>query len=283
MIVIELEKLEKKITTFLETDFEKALFKASLVNLNEKENKLRLNNFAYATRELTRHFLYRLAPDKDVLDAPWFIPNDTAKPHAVTREQRIRYAILGYINEEFAESVLHFDYNDVSKNLRDDIKKLSKYTHVNPKTFDVDDDTTLDLAFNVMDSTLIFFKTISSAKEKISEAVYNAIDKDMINHFFMETLSEIDNLATHHEILNYNVTKQIEIERNDKIIAVQADGTVNVRLQYGSDGDMLKGDGFEIRMEFPFTSTFVTNYKNQTGDIHIESAEINVDVSDFYE
>ena len=275
--------LQQNIASYLKTDFEKELFDAVFVNLHEKGNKLRLNNFAYAARELTRHFLSRLAPDKDVLNAPWFIPNDSQRPKAITREQRIRYAILGYLDETFARGTLQFDFTHVSKDLRKSIDDLSKYTHVNPETFNVDEDKILELTLNILESTAKFFKTISEAKNKIMNAVYNAVDKDMINKFYMETYNEIDMLATHHEILSYTVTSQKEVDKNNETITIQADGGVNVRLQYGSDGDMRRGDGYETQMDFPFTSEFVVNYKNQNGNIYIESAEIKVDNNSFFE
>ena len=275
--------LQQNIASYLKTDFEKELFDAVFVNLHEKGNKLRLNNFAYAARELPRHFLSRLAPDKDVLNAPWFIPNDSQRPKAITREQIIRYAILGYLDETFARGTLQFDFTHVSKDLRKSIDDLSKYTHVNPETFNVDEDKILELTLNILESTAKFFKTISEAKNKIMNAVYNAVDKDMINKFYMETYNEIDMLATHHEILSYTVTSQKEVDKNNETITIQADGGVNVRLQYGSDGDMRRGDGYETQMDFPFTSEFVVNYKNQNGNIYIESAEIKVDNNSFFE
>ncbi|WP_414863271.1 hypothetical protein [Pseudomonas chlororaphis] len=41
-------------------------------NLEDKQNKLRFNNFAYAMRELARHVLKRLAPDDKVLKCAWY-------------------------------------------------------------------------------------------------------------------------------------------------------------------------------------------------------------------
>lgn len=57
-------------------------------------------------------------------------------------------------------------------------------------------------------------------------------------------------------------------------------GKVNARLQYGSDGDMRRGDGFEMKKLFPFTS--VITAKNVQGDVHIEKVTMNIDNSEFY-
>ena len=125
-----METLKQNILPYLKTDFEKDLLEAALKNLNDTGNKLRLDNFAYAAREFTRHYLKRLAPDSEVLNAPWFRPNDPEKPKAITLDQRIRYAIQGYLSDDFRENVLKVDLDEVSKNLKkstlSDFQKLDK-------------------------------------------------------------------------------------------------------------------------------------------------------------
>ena len=278
-----MESLKQSILPYLKTDFEMNLLEAAIKNLEDGENKLRLNNFAYAARELTRHYLKRLAPDREVLNAPWFIPNDPKNPKAITRDQRIRYAIQGYLSDDFRENELKIELDEVSSNLKKSIDDLSKYTHVEPSTFDVDITTVTDICYNIMEDTLRFFKTIDEAKIRVANAVDACIDEEMLNQFYVETHNEIDVLATHHEVLSYMVTSIKQLDKDDETITMQADGVVNVRLQYGSDGDMRRGDGCEIEIQLPFTSTFTANYKNQDGDIHIESAEVEVDNDSFYE
>lgn len=55
-----------KIKSILNGEFEASLFEASLVSLSDKGNKLRLNNFAYSIRELSRHFLKSLSPEGNI-------------------------------------------------------------------------------------------------------------------------------------------------------------------------------------------------------------------------
>ena len=278
-----MEKLRKSIIPYLKTGFERDLLEAALKNLNDCENKLRLNNFAYAARELTRHYLKRLAPDAEVLNAPWFKPNDPNNSKAITREQRIKYAIQGYLSDDFRENVLNIELNEVSKNLRTSINDLNKYTHVEPETFGVDLTTVTDVSYNIMEDTLRFFMTINEAQLRVGDAVDACIDEEMIIQFYYETHDDIDSLATHHEVLGYYITDLSQLTKDDETITMQVDGVVNVRLQYGSDGDMRRGDGYETKINLPFTSKVVVNYRNQAGDIHIESAEINVDNESFYE
>lgn len=278
-----METLKQCILPYLETDFEKDLLEAALCNLNEADNKLRLNNFAYAARELTRHFLERLAPDKEVLKAPWFKVENQAKPNEPTRGQRIRYAVQGYLSDDFTKNELKIDLSDVSKSLRDSITDLSKYTHVNPDTFDADLNTITDISYNIMQDILRFFMTVMDAKYKVWNKVIACIDEEMMGQFYIETQPELDILASHYEVLNYMITEYKPLEQDEETITMQATGFVNVRLQYGSDGDMRRGDGYETVLKFPFTSTCVANYKNQQGDIHIETANVSIDDENFYE
>ena len=277
-----MDELKRSLLPFLETSFEKDLLDSALKNLEDCKNKLRLNNFAYAIRELTRHYLKRLAPDAEVLNAPWFKPNNPKKPKAITREQRIRYAIQGYLSDDFRENVLKIDLNEVSKNLRMSIDDLSKYTHVEPETFDVDITIVTDVSYKIMEHTLRFFMTINEAKIRVGKAVDACVDEEMVSQFYYETHDEIDVLATHHEQLGYLVIDLTQLANDNENITMQADGVVNVRLQYGSDGDMRRGDGYETEIKLPFTSTFVANFKNGKGDIHIESAEVIVDNDSFF-
>ena len=236
-----MEELKQSLLPYLKTDFEKNLLEAAIRNLEDGENKLRLNNFAYAARELTRHFLRRL------------------------------------------ENELHVDLTEVSKNLRKSINDLSKYTHVEPETFDVDETTIVDVSYNIMEDTLRFFMTVTEAQIEVMKAVDACINEEMASQFFIETKDELDILASHYEVLGYLFTELTQLDKDDETITMKADGVVQVRLQYGSDGDMRRGDGYETVVKFPFTSTFVANYKNQDGNVHIESANVEVDNDTFFE
>lgn len=278
-----MESKKQQILSYLKTDFEKDLFEAAIQNLNETGNKLCLNNFAYAARELTRHFLDRLAPDEEVRRAPWYEVYDPKKPKMVTREQKIKYAIQDFLSDDFTQKELQIDLSVISANLIKSINDLSKYTHVNPETFDASADIIYESSGNVMEDTLGFFKTIDEAQNQVMNAVDACITEEMVSQFYYNTFDEIDMLATHHEVLGYVVTELTPLSKDDETITMQADGFVIVRLQYGSDGDLRRGDGYETKENLPFTSNFVASYKNQEGDVHLVSAEIEVDNDSFFE
>lgn len=267
----------------LATQFENDLFDAAIANLNDTSNVLRLNNFAYAMRELTRHFLYRLAPDAEVLHAPWFKSEIPEKPKEVTRAQRIRYAIQGWIKDEYATDVLKLNFNEISKNLISSIRDLSKYTHIEQKTFNVGGEELDEISFNTLQDSLRFFMEIEEAKVKVFNTICDYIDEEMLSQFYIETQEPLDMIATHYETESYFVTSITQRGKDDRNIYMEATGFVKVRLQYGSDGDIRRDDGYEMRMQFPFTSSFVACYKNKEGDVHLEDVQMNIDNNVFFE
>lgn len=275
--------MEYEIENHLASDFERQLFKASLYNLKDSGNPLRLNNFAYSLRELTRHFLERLAPDGEVRQAPWYRIHDPKKPEMITRTQRMQYAVHGWLVPEYVKSELGVDTEDIIKELNDGINRLSKFTHVNPSTFNCDDNTTKQLSNEILESVLSFFQLIDESRKRVEEAAFDCVDEEMVSSFYGTTFNEIDMLATHHEIECFIVSRMDKTGEDDGNFYMEADGEVHVRLQYGSDGDMRRGDGHEMHTSLPFTSTFTVSFKNEKGDLHLTDPNIEIDNSSFYE
>lgn len=272
---------EQTILSHLEKQFEKELFKAAFANIDDVNNKLRLNNFAYAMRELIRIVLERLAPDAEVVNAPWFVPNDKEHPDKVTRSQRIKYAIQGWLSDDYVTNTLQVNHEDNDKELRNNIDELSKYTHVTESTFNIEPVNITKLALNVLCNVQLFLVTVADARCRVQGAAINCIDEQMIEEFYYNIQDDIDILATHHEILAYFVTDITLRSQDDDCITMDVKGCIQVRLQWGSDGDMRRGDGYETKMLFPFSSILIASYKNKQGDVHIVSRTINIDTGQF--
>jgi len=64
--------LAPEILSKLGTQFEKDVFEAGLLSLDQLTNPLRLNHFATTLRELSRMVLVRLAPDPDIKACAWY-------------------------------------------------------------------------------------------------------------------------------------------------------------------------------------------------------------------
>lgn len=274
--------IEHEIESYLSPGFECELFEAALYNLKDDTNKLRLNNFACSLRELTRHFLARLSPDEKVRNAPWFIVHDPTKPDMITRSQRMRHAVHGWLRPEYVETELGIDSEEIVKELNKGINMLSKFTHVNPSTFNCDNDSVMQLKDEILESMLAFFQLISESKERVERAAFECVDNEMVSSFYGSTFNEIDKLATHHEVEYFVVDRLDKTGEDDSNFYMEADGYVHVRLQYGSDGDLRRGDGHEMHESFPFTSTFTVSFKNEKGDVHLTDPHIEIDTTSFY-
>lgn len=274
---------ENTILQYLKQGFEQDLFKAAIANVDDANNKLRLNNFAYAMRELIRTVLERLAPDDEVVNAPWFEPNDKDKPDKVTRTQRIKYAIQGWLSDEFVVETLGIEHSENDKRLRKSIDTLSKYTHVTPLTFGLPPVEVTKCVLDVLLQMQCFLMDVAEAYAQIRNAAMECIDAEMIEEFYMSTQNDLDIIATHYEILSYVVTRINTKSQDDDKIILDVSGFVNVRHQYGSDGDMRRGDGFEMKVRYPFSSKLIASYKNKEGNVHIVDKTIDIDTSSFYE
>ena len=274
---------ENTILQYLKRGFEQDLFKAAIANVDDENNKLRLNNFAYAMRELIRTVLERLAPDDEIVNAPWFEPNDKDKPDKVTRTQRIKYAIQGWLSDEFITETLGIDHSENDKQLRKSIDVLSKYTHVTPLTFGMSSVDVTKCVLNVLLQMQCFLMDVAEAHAQIRNADMECIDEEMIEEFYINTQDDLDIMATHYEVLSYVVTGITPKSKDDGKIILDVSGFVNVRHQYGSAGDMRRGDGFEMKARYPFSSQLIASYKNREGDVHIVDKTMDIDTNSFYE
>lgn len=170
-----MKEFEERISKYLKIEFEKQLCEAAFTNLIDKSNKLRFNNFAYSIRELTRHILKRLAPDKEVLHSSWYKSLILDRKNGITRSQRIQYAIQGGISDSYVEEVLEIDKTDLQKSWKEGINRLSKFTHVNPNTFDIEDDEVNGYVSEVVDVFEALFGLIEQARKKLESALLDKL------------------------------------------------------------------------------------------------------------
>lgn len=275
-------KLENTIAELLRTDFERELFKAAVVNLDEP-NVLSLNNFAYTIRELIRNFLEGLAPDDKVKGAPWYEEQFNSDGKVViTREQRMDYAIHGWLTKDFLNNVLSLDVSDTIKDLKDSISKMSKYTHITPKTFHVTDATKTMEASKMLGNLLRFLLDIKECKGRVRQAIIEDFSSQINDILTLETFDDIDILSTHSTIQDFTI-EQINLKELGSVIEVEVHGQVHTRLQIGSDGDVRRDDGYVTYMDFPFVANCVADIQNQTGTIQYEEPEIHIDTYSYYE
>jgi len=103
------------------------------------------------------------------------------------------------------------------------------------------------------------------------------------NYIHSDLPSELDELSTHtrpDEVFDIDIDK---INISGENIFVKGDGIVSVELQFGSDGDQNKGDGFKNfdKFTFEFEMTLAYNSKRKLEIIEVDKFE--VDTSSYYD
>lgn len=274
----------KELEPLVKGDFQSALLKASFDNLNDKTNKLRLNNFAYSIRELSRHILHSLSPEDEIRKCDWF-KNESGDPKVITRGERIKYAIQGGLTDKFLDKEIMdiSTLNKLKKQVVQSITKLSKYTHINDDTFDLDDTEVDTFADEILGSFKEFHTAIKECRESIFRALDSKIDSEFVEHIYESTFDEIDILSTHHNIESYSTSSIHVTALSSGSIEMEVYGSVDVRLQYGSNSDLRRGEGAEMHTSFPFTSSLNAKLNDKLPNSELTITNFEVDTDGWYE
>jgi len=106
----------------------------------------------------------------------------------------------------------------------------------------------------------------------------------LINEYFhSEFPSELDVLSTHTRPDEFSDIEIDEINIADENIFVKGNGVVSVELQFGSDGDQSKGDGFLSYDKFPFSYEVTLAYNSDRELKIIEVEKFEIDTSSYYD
>jgi len=244
----------------LHNEFQREIFDAAATNLIDHTNKLRINNFAYAARELIRIYLSSVLDDGDVVKCFWFKGDGKGKP---TRAERMHYAIHRGLDPEIVRKRLGYDPNVIIKSLLKNIDSLSKYTHISDKTFPTDECDN-ELALNLFENLAEFLGNITDAEKNIISAleddVYKAAEEGLLSEYF----EAVDHLATHHGIEGiYIDSVHIELFDSNNLTFVVG-GQLEFSLQWGSNSDIRKGDGAIGGIDIQFSATVKADIEDIT-------------------
>mgnify|MGYP001791710684 CR=1 FL=1 len=268
----------------LKTEFQKNLLDSSIDNLNDQKNKLRFNNFAYSIRELSRHILHSLSPDDDVRKCSWY-KNETQTPNGISRGQRVKYAIQGGLEYKFVEQEIMEikEINDLKKDIKDSMEILNKHTHINQSTYDIESSQIVQFSKQIIGAFTTFAKTINESRDLIINQIEYKISNEFVEHSIYAHIDEISLLSTHQDLeeITPDFIKVLKIE--SKIIKIEVEGTVDVRLQWGSNRDLVKDIGAEMHTSFPFSSLLNLEIGTKLLDSKVAIEEFNVNTDDWYE
>lgn len=244
--------MNEQIESILAVGFERDLYEAAHRNLADAANRLRLNNFAYAMRELMRHVLHRLAPAESIIRCSWY-SNETDKPNGITRRQRACYAVQGGLSGEYVSNVLALKTESIHSALVHAIKGLNKFTHIEELVFGLNDTEVAAHVQATEEAVAALCITIRNCRRQVLDALWEQIDDTIVDEALKETLLAVDEIATHHSIEEV-YTDRVEITgiTHDKII-FKATGSIRVQLQWGSNSDIRRDEGAILPESFPFT------------------------------
>ncbi|KXS48709.1 MAG: hypothetical protein AWL62_1706 [Halanaerobium sp. T82-1] len=275
------EEIVRSILNKLDDGFERRLFNASVDALDDQNNPIRFNTFAFSLRELIRNYLSQRAPDKEVLNCQWY-QNITQKSQGVARTQKMSYAIRGGLSNDFVENELEFDLHTITKELRAIIDDLSKYTHIEPEIFDMSDKEGIEIVNKSLKTLNKFLKRIAQFREAVINSYINLIWEITHDALISESINELDILSTHYYV-DEALIDDITINYiNDVEVDLLVLGYVEVSHQYGSNGDLRQGDGVEFDESYPFKIPLKIDVLTPL-DFAIEPKDIEVDNSKFYE
>jgi len=273
--------MRTEIENRLNEGFEKQLFKAALANFENTTNPLRFNNFAYATRELVRHILARLAPDDEVIKCSWY-KEKTDKKDGISRRQRVYYAVQGGLSDAYVQDKLGIDIFAIHTALLDAVDNLSKHTHIEEKTFNIAERQVNLYVEETLAAVVGLFTAIEDNHKALVSALWERLDESAIDAALRETILSIDELATHHTIEEV-YTDNIQIVGIDSyFVRFEARGTIFCELQWGSNSDLRRGDGAVLPQSFPFMCE-LWSHVDSPDDIQTDENTFGADTSSWQE
>ena len=264
------------IEKYLETEFERELFKASVSYLCSENDPLRFNSFAYSMRELYRHVLSRLSPEEEIVKCEWFKIKDSNEGKS-TRRQKLVYAIQGGLTDKYVKDELGIEIDEFWSGISKSQDLLSKYTHVNESTFNIPDDKCNKFASEVLSSLETIFAVISDTKAEVISQLYQHISNELVSTFISNTMSDIDILSTHTYVEDVEIEECEIIKIDSTNIYFSGHGNIHVSLNYGSDKD----EPTELQDEFPFDFRFLSPV-HKPELIQITPEDISIDTSSWF-
>ena len=272
--------MDATIAASLLPGFERQLYQAAHRNLADQNNPLRLSNFAYAMRELVRHLLERLAPSDSVVACEWY-QNQTSKPNGVTRRQRAYFAVQGGLSDEYVRDVLSLETADIHSTLVREIDRLSKFTHIEPEVFGIDQGEIDKLATQTEQAVANLLSTISKCRHQITSALWHQVDEAVAFETIRETIGAIDEIATHHSVDEVYVDKvTVSSITHDRVMFL-ATGTISAEFQWGSNSDIKNDMGAVMSESFPF-ECHLFSWVTEPEELEVEVDGLLVDTSSWY-
>ena len=267
----------------LGSDFERGVYDAAFKSFNELDNPLRVNNYATALRELGRIHLEAQAPDDRIKQCAWFEQKYNAlKQPVIERAQRIKYAVQGELEDEFVKETLGIEIEQTVKAYLKLVDRLNKFTHIGPRTFGIpakDADKVAEAASEVFED---LFNLIEERRNGTRSAAESHAQDALRDVLYDEVDQELDRLSTHSSVETVDLYGFKIASMDSNKIRYSGHGNVDVRLQYGSDSDVGRGDGVVSSGSYPLVCEFEADTCSPL-EISVAPGTLEIDTTSFYE
>jgi len=253
------------------------LLEGALTSYNDLVNPLRFSNTGNALRELIREFLAVVAPDDEIMKSSRFVPDKTSRT-GVTRRHRLEYAVFGNLNKSKFPDGFVKQVDETASALLETINELSAYTHVNEKVLSRNHVDAILLFTDVMQHFLLLISAIETSRVLVEKDIATDIQSSLDSIFTCDFFDELDCLSSHTRPQGVTSVEIIEISFTETHIEFDGKGVVECDLQYGSDGDVSRGDGAEWVDSFSFSFSGKAFIEDITR-VEIDRDSINIDTS----
>ena len=221
--------------------------------------------------------------DERVRNCCWFKPEYNEKGQVViSRTLRMKYAIQGGLPDSIVKDDMEMVVGETTKEVKKQIDRLSKYTHITKEVFYSKDDIEA-LAEEPLKAVESLLVSIEDAKERFNELMIGTVDNEIFNIFLYRTIDEIDSLATHHNIDVYNLGETKVVDIDDECIYFHASGTVIVHLQFGLNADLRNDMGHEMDVAYPFDAVFASSIPQDLDGIMLSVVNFEVDTDEDFD
>lgn len=275
--------LTKDVREHFKVEIERKIFDAAVLGFDSEDNPLRLNNFAFAMRELGRIWLEHLAPKEQIRQCGWFVQNtELREKDGVTRAQRAKFAVQGPLHDDFVRDKLHIDVETTVKEYTKLIDRLSSFGHDIEKSFGLPPDEAEREAMDAIDTFDRLATLITERHESLLSEAADAAKDTLAEELFGQVQSQLDILSTHSTVEGVHLENLTITSLNSNRIRFQGDGSVDVRLQYGSDADVARDDGAVSYDSYPLDCKFEADTERPL-EISITHDSLHINTDSFYE
>ena len=246
------------------------LLLGSLLCLDDKDNPARLHFFAYGIRELLNALLKYYAPDSEVLNSHWYEKPENNKK--ITRAQRVQYAIMGGISEEYIANIVGHDFFEISKEILDKIQSANDLVHFKDEELVSEPTQVESVAEEFLVILFYFLDTIKETKKTVSKKIEIHV-YDRLKEAFPDKIHN----NGYHAVTRYVLPVWGDIEDENcevigidsKEVSIRFTADVEIELQTSSTDDY-----HEQRSLFPVVLEYTASV-DDLSNLTLKNSEID--------